>query len=94
MAPLLDELRVKKMERLKQLIEIRSQIEKISGEISGYTHMNDSPACPADVEELDLSLRKLGDYQAQLRALQKEKVFNTYPSIFCSSQANIYKVNF
>ncbi|CAA7400812.1 unnamed protein product [Spirodela intermedia] len=72
-APLLDELRLKKMERLKQLIEIRSQIEKISGEISGYTHLNDSPGCPADVEELDLSLRKLSDYQAQLRALQKEK---------------------
>ncbi|CAA6664263.1 unnamed protein product [Spirodela intermedia] len=51
-APLLDELRLKKMERLKQLIEIRSQIEKI---------------------KLDLSLRKLSDYQAQLRALQKEK---------------------
>uniref|UniRef100_A0A1D1YF71 65-kDa microtubule-associated protein 6 n=1 Tax=Anthurium amnicola TaxID=1678845 RepID=A0A1D1YF71_9ARAE len=71
--PLLEELKVKKEERLKQFSDMRSQIEKISGEIMGYSHSNDTKTCQINVEEHDLSLRKLSEYQTQLRTMQKEK---------------------
>ncbi|KAK1279088.1 65-kDa microtubule-associated protein 6 [Acorus gramineus] len=69
--PLLDDLRVKKEERIKQFADVKLQIEKINGEISGYNHVADTD--PSNVEEHDLSLRKLNEYHTQLRALQKEK---------------------
>ncbi|KAK1302659.1 65-kDa microtubule-associated protein 6 [Acorus calamus] len=68
--PLLDDLRVKKEERLKQFADVKLQIEKINGEISGYNHVAETAI---NVEEHDLSLRKLNEYHTQLRALQKEK---------------------
>lgn len=72
-APLLNNLRAKKEERIKQFSDIRSQIEKISAEITEYNHPNDAITVPI-VDENDLSLRKLNQYQADFRALQKEKV--------------------
>ncbi|XP_071686419.1 65-kDa microtubule-associated protein 6-like [Rutidosis leptorrhynchoides] len=70
--PLVEELKVKKDERIKQFAEIKSQIEKINSEISGYSQLVDSVSS-LNIEEHDLSLRKLGEYQSQLRTLQKEK---------------------
>ena len=64
------------MERIKQLADFRSQIEKINGEISGLATSNDLPSLPIDVDEFDLSLRKIGEYQSQLQTLQKEKVMH------------------
>lgn len=72
-APLLEELRVKKAERVKQFAELQSQIEKISAEITGYGHRSDVLDSPFSVEEHDLSIRKLTEYQTQLHNLQKEK---------------------
>lgn len=89
MTPLLDELKIKKAERLKQFLDIRSQIDKMSGEIMRYSHSNDTPTSPISVEEHDLSLRKLSEYQTQLRALQKEKVCIR---IICRSSSDIPKV--
>ncbi|XP_020104804.1 65-kDa microtubule-associated protein 7 [Ananas comosus] len=66
--PLLEDLRVKKEERIKQFSEVRSQIDKISAEISGQNLQYSSYA-----DELDLSIRKLDEYQTQLQNLQKEK---------------------
>ncbi|KAK1263404.1 65-kDa microtubule-associated protein 6 [Acorus gramineus] len=69
--PLLDDLRVKKEERIKQFADLKLQLEKINWEISGYNHGADTD--PVNWEEHDLSLRKLNEYHAQLRTLQKEK---------------------
>ncbi|KAK1552535.1 hypothetical protein Q3G72_018856 [Acer saccharum] len=71
-APLVDDLREKKEERIKQFTDIKAHIEKISGEISGCDHLNNTLMNSLSLEE-DLSLRRLTEYQTHLRTLQKEK---------------------
>lgn len=71
--PVLEELRVKKEERIKQFSDIQTQIQKITSEMTEFNAQNDAVANPVDIEEDDLSVRKLNEYQAQLRTLQKEK---------------------
>lgn len=70
--PLVEDLKTKKEERLKQFAEIKCQIEKINGEILGYNQIT-NPVSSLNLEEQDLSIRKLGEYQSHLRSLQKEK---------------------
>ncbi|XP_062199150.1 65-kDa microtubule-associated protein 6-like [Phragmites australis] len=70
--PVLENLKCKKEERVKQFSDIRSQIDKIRFELSEYNDQGGNASNLAD-EEHDLSTRKLNNYQAQLRALQKEK---------------------
>ncbi|GLT96827.1 hypothetical protein SLE2022_144230 [Rubroshorea leprosula] len=71
--PLLEDLRMKKEERMKQFADIRVQIEKISGEISGYSHLSGTMMNSLTLEEQDLSLRRLTEYRTHLQTLQKEK---------------------
>ena len=71
--PLVEDLKLKKEERMKQFADIKSQIEKISGEISGYGSTSGSMSV-LTLEEQDLSVRKLTEHQSKLRGLQKEKV--------------------
>ncbi|KDP38177.1 hypothetical protein JCGZ_04820 [Jatropha curcas] len=71
--PLVEDLRMKKEERMKQFTDIKAQIEKISGEISGYNHLNNSLMSSLTLDEQDLSIRKLNEYQTHLHTLQKEK---------------------
>ncbi|KAJ6848201.1 65-kDa microtubule-associated protein 6-like [Iris pallida] len=71
--PLLEDLRAEKEERVKQFIDVESQIEKIKADIKGYNHQKESMTSPSSIDEYDLSIRKLNEYQAQLRNLQKEK---------------------
>lgn len=71
--PLLEDLRAEKDERVKQFADVRSQIVKIRMEIFGCNLQNESVISPTTVDEHDLSIRKLNEYQAQLRSLQKEK---------------------
>ncbi|PKA62770.1 65-kDa microtubule-associated protein 6 [Apostasia shenzhenica] len=67
--PVVENLKLKKEESLKQLVEIKSEIDKIRAEIDGrQVQLNVN-----NMEETELSIRKLNDYQAQLRSLQKEK---------------------
>lgn len=73
--PLLEDLRVKREERLKQFADIKTQIEKISGEISGYNYPNDTMISCLSLEDHDLTLRKLTEVKTHLQALQKEKVW-------------------
>ncbi|CAK7324585.1 unnamed protein product [Dovyalis caffra] len=68
-APVLEHLWEQKAERVKEFSDVQSQIQKICGEISGNLNINDTPA----VDEADLSLKKLDEYHAQLKELQKEK---------------------
>ena len=69
-APTLEKLWKQKEERVKEFSDVQSQIQKICGEIAGKVNLNESPV----VDESDLSLKKLDEYQAQLQELQKEKV--------------------
>ncbi|KAM3310838.1 hypothetical protein ACQJBY_031492 [Aegilops geniculata] len=68
---LLEELRAMRAERSKQFSDIRSEIEKISAEIAGRSHGQDSSPRAGDGH--DLTVRRLGEYRARLSALQKEK---------------------
>ncbi|KAL7000744.1 hypothetical protein U1Q18_001897 [Sarracenia purpurea var. burkii] len=70
--PLVEDLKLKKEERIKQFVEIKAQIDKITAEVSGYSNLVNA-ATALNLEEHDLSLRKLTEYQTQLRSLQKEK---------------------
>ncbi|XP_057445282.1 65-kDa microtubule-associated protein 6 isoform X2 [Lotus japonicus] len=71
--PLVEELKKKKDERLKQFADIKAQIEKISGEIFESHPANDAVSSTTVAEEQDLSLRRLNECQTHLRTLQKEK---------------------
>ncbi|XP_062193394.1 65-kDa microtubule-associated protein 6-like [Phragmites australis] len=70
--PVLENLKCKKEERIKQFSDILSQIAKIRFELSEYNDQGDNASSLA-ADEHDLSTRKINNYQAQLRALQKEK---------------------
>ncbi|XP_047307615.1 65-kDa microtubule-associated protein 6-like isoform X2 [Impatiens glandulifera] len=70
--PLVEELKLKKEERVKEFADLKVQIDKITAEISGYGHHNGS-LYSLNLEEQDLSLRKLNDYQTHLRGLQRQK---------------------
>ncbi|KAL5553336.1 hypothetical protein UlMin_040737 [Ulmus minor] len=72
-APIVEDLKSKKDERMKQFADIKAQIDKISGEISGYNNLNSVAISSLTLDEHDLSLRKLTEFQTQLRTLQKEK---------------------
>ncbi|EPS64691.1 hypothetical protein M569_10086 [Genlisea aurea] len=68
-APALEKLWAQKDERMNELFDVQSQIQKINSEISGT---NDAVVNPV-VDESDLSLKKLDEFHAQLQELQKEK---------------------
>lgn len=68
---MLEQLWKQKEERVKEFSDVQSQIQKICGEIAGNLNLNDQ--APA-VDESDLTLKKLDEYQSQLQELQKEKV--------------------
>ncbi|CAN8293466.1 unnamed protein product [Cochlearia groenlandica] len=72
--PLLEDLRLQKDERMKQFVDIKAQIEKMSGEISGYSdQLKQTMIGSLTFDEQDLTLRKLNEYQTCLNSLQKEK---------------------
>ncbi|KAL9814384.1 putative microtubule-associated protein, MAP65/Ase1/PRC1 [Arabidopsis thaliana] len=67
-APALEQLWQQKEERVREFSDVQSQIQKICGDIAGGLS-NEVPI----VDESDLSLKKLDDFQSQLQELQKEK---------------------
>ncbi|KAJ8760867.1 hypothetical protein K2173_021905 [Erythroxylum novogranatense] len=69
-APLVQDTK-KKEERMKQFSDIKTQIEKISTEISGCSIRNNTFMISLVLGEHDLSLRRLNDYAICLH--QKEK---------------------
>lgn len=68
-SPALEQLRKKKKDRVKEFVDVQSQIQKICNEIDGDDEQLVSPA----VDETDLSLKKLDEFQTQLKELQEEK---------------------
>ncbi|XP_057529530.1 65-kDa microtubule-associated protein 1 isoform X2 [Amaranthus tricolor] len=69
-APTLEKLCNQKEQRLKDFSDVQTQIQEICGEIAGKLNLNDEVPV---VDESDLSLKKLEEYNAQLQELQKEK---------------------
>ncbi|WVZ56152.1 hypothetical protein U9M48_006723 [Paspalum notatum var. saurae] len=71
--PLLEDLKAKKEERIKQISNLQSQIEKIKAQISDYNYQNNTGSVKQLDDDHDLSTRRISDLQMQLRNLQKEK---------------------
>lgn len=69
--PQVEELRLKKQERIKQLTEVESQIHALSSQISGCSQVSESEHLSNSKE--DLSVRRLDDLYTQRQSLQKEK---------------------
>ncbi|XP_022132170.1 65-kDa microtubule-associated protein 8 isoform X2 [Momordica charantia] len=70
--PALREMRLRKEERMKQFKAVQGQILKISAEIGGQSECDDSSPVVI-VNENDLSLKKLEEYQNELQRLHSEK---------------------
>lgn len=71
--PALREMRLRKEERMNKFRTVQAQIQKISAEIKGLSEYDDSSA-NVMVNENDLSLKKLEEYQNELQSLHNEKV--------------------
>ncbi|MBA0556495.1 hypothetical protein Golob_026591 [Gossypium lobatum] len=70
--PALQEMRLRKEERVNQFRAVQGQIQKISAEIAGQSEYDDS-ITNVKVNENDLSLKKLEEYQNELQRLHNEK---------------------
>ncbi|KAG4127096.1 hypothetical protein ERO13_D10G198000v2 [Gossypium hirsutum] len=70
--PVLEELRSKTKQRVKEFTETQSQIVKICAEIAGngQSMMSSDP----QVDERDLTVKKLGELKSHLQELQNEKI--------------------
>jgi len=72
-SPALEQLRKQKEERIKEFVDVQSQIQKICSEIAGSERNGEHTVTPT-VDEGDLSVKKFEEFQSQLQELQKEKV--------------------
>ncbi|KAK8615785.1 hypothetical protein V6N13_017365 [Hibiscus sabdariffa] len=70
--PALRDMRLRKEERVNQFQVVQGQIQKISAEIAGQSEYDDS-ITNVTVNENDLSLKKLEEYQNELQRLHDEK---------------------
>ncbi|KAL5827091.1 hypothetical protein ACOSQ3_018923 [Xanthoceras sorbifolium] len=70
--PALREMRLRKEERVNQFRAVQAQIQKISAEIAGLSEYDDS-STTIIVNENDLSLKKIEEYQTELQRLHNEK---------------------
>lgn len=70
--PVLDDLRLKKNERMKEFSETQLQIAQICAEIAGNGLSIDSTSL--QVNERDWTLNKLAEIKSHLQELQNEKV--------------------
>lgn len=69
---LLDDLKQKKEKRMKQFVDLKEQIDKLYIEVSGYGQVVNKMNS-LNLEEQDISLRKLSEYESHLHVLEKEK---------------------
>ena len=70
--PILEDLRSKKEQRVKDFTDTQSQIVRICAEIAGNGQYNMS--FDPQVNELDLTVKKLGELKSHQQELQNEKV--------------------
>ncbi|CAN0896138.1 65-kDa microtubule-associated protein 8 [Linum grandiflorum] len=71
--PALREMRLRKEDRVNQFRSVQSQIERISAEIAGQSLYCDDLVTNVTVNENDLSMKRLEEYQSELQRLHKEK---------------------
>ncbi|PON50651.1 Microtubule-associated protein, MAP65/Ase1/PRC [Parasponia andersonii] len=71
--PALQEMKLRKEERVNQFRAVQGQTQKISAEIAGQSELGDS-LLAFKVNDNDLSLKKLEEYQIELQRLHNEKV--------------------
>ncbi|KAJ6944373.1 hypothetical protein NC652_009690 [Populus alba x Populus x berolinensis] len=69
--PVLDELRLKKLERMKDFYETETQIARICAEIAGSDRSFDS--ADPEIDERDLTVKRMGELKSHLKELQSEK---------------------
>ncbi|WCJ39184.1 microtubule-associated protein 65-5 [Euphorbia peplus] len=69
--PVLEDLRLKKQERMKDFYETQMQIARIRAEIAGISS-SDKFSDP-QVNENDLTMKRLGELKSHLKELQSEK---------------------
>lgn len=72
--PILEDLRFKKDERMTEFNEIQTKLAQIRAEIAGNSDLTSS--IKIQVNEHDLTLRKLGELNVHLQELQNEKVLS------------------
>uniref|UniRef100_A0A7C9A6G3 Uncharacterized protein n=3 Tax=Opuntia streptacantha TaxID=393608 RepID=A0A7C9A6G3_OPUST len=72
MKPILDELRVKRGQRVKEFLEIESQIICVCAEIAGNDQFINN--AEAQLDEHDLTEKRLAERRSHLEDLQNEKV--------------------
>ena len=71
--PILEDLRSRKKERIDEFAEIQSQIAAICAEIAGSGQSKDHG--DPQIEEHDLTAKRLSELKFHLKELQSEKVF-------------------
>ncbi|CAN1794574.1 65-kDa microtubule-associated protein 8 [Linum perenne] len=71
--PALREMRLRKEDRLSQFRAVQGQIQRISAEIAGQSVYDVDSITNVTVNENDLSMKKLEEYQSELQRLHKEK---------------------
>ncbi|KAI3842490.1 hypothetical protein MKX03_035097 [Papaver bracteatum] len=71
--PALREMQLRKEGRLNHFRDVQSQILKISSEIAGLLKEAEISSSDVQVNEDDLSMKKLEEYRFELQQLQKEK---------------------
>ncbi|KAI3949127.1 hypothetical protein MKW98_026507 [Papaver atlanticum] len=69
--PVLEDLRCKKDERVKEFQKIQSQIVQLLAQLAGNAH-HDNSSDP-QIDECDLTMVKLGELKSQLQELEREK---------------------
>ncbi|MCO5615105.1 hypothetical protein L7F22_069394 [Adiantum nelumboides] len=79
--PQLEELRLKKEQRIQQFTDVTSQIQKLTAEIHGSSVQS----CNSQLTDNgdDLSLRRLEELHAHLQGLQKEKSERLHKVLDC-----------
>ncbi|KAL5725509.1 hypothetical protein ACHQM5_008646 [Ranunculus cassubicifolius] len=70
--PALQEMQLRKVERIKQFQDVLLKIQKASAEIAGHSE-HDDLVSEVKVNENDLSLNKLEEHQIELERLHREK---------------------
>lgn len=90
--PALREMRLRKEERVNQFRAVQGQIQKISAEIAGQSVYEDS-ITNVVVNENDISLKKLEEYQIELQRLHDEKVIIVIYKLSCGNFALIHDIN-
>ncbi|OVA20677.1 Microtubule-associated protein [Macleaya cordata] len=69
--PVLEDLRWKKEERIKEFQNVQTQIVQLHAELAGNAHLGNS--ADPQIDERDLTMMKLGELKSHLQELQREK---------------------